>query len=148
MERVFAHLHTRISEWVMALVIGLWGLPLLLDEDLFKSSFTFSGFEQTLSQTTWGMLAVLISMLRITFLIINGAWRKSAHLRAAGSILSVMFWLGVYYAYAYADFTLPVLGLVLGAIIFDFHSIWVTAGEAKKSDVQSWSNDTANNKTA
>lgn len=140
-EKIFSHFNERLPEWIIALAIGLWGIPLLLNPELFASSFYFIGLSNLFDQATWGFIALFICILRLTFLTINGAWRKSAHLRALGAIMSVVFWVVVYMSYAVTEFLIPGLALIFAAIIFDFHSIWVAAGDAKKSDIKSKLND-------
>lgn len=147
-EKLISHFHERLHEWVLALVITLFGLSLFINQDIFATSFYYDGLVQLFpDERVWGGIAIFIGILRLIFLTINGAWRKSSHLRALGAILSVIFWVVVYMSYATVGFALPVLALLIGAIIFDFHSIWVAAGDAGKSDTKSKRDDIIKDQT-
>ncbi len=130
------HFKLRFSEWIIGLMLLLWGITLLINTSLFEVyQAAFSSMSHIASQKLWGLMAVGIGLLRLIFLIINGTWRRSAHLRAIGSGLSACIWTAVWSSYLNSDTLLPGLWSVGALIALDLFSLWYAAGDAKQSDL-------------
>lgn len=82
----------RASEWALATILFGWGLALSSNPTLFTISPSYDGLEGLAKQSTWAWLCLLGGGLRLVFLIINGSWRRTPHLRAASAFATCFFW--------------------------------------------------------
>ena len=80
--------------------------------------------------------AFIVSGIRLTFLVINGTWRRSAHLRAAGSGMSALIWTAMWGSYLTLGAVLPILAILGILIALDIYSLWYAAEDAAYSDVR------------
>lgn len=130
------HFKLRFSEWIIGLMLLLWGVTLLINTSLFEVyPAAFNSMSDITTQKIWGIMAIGIGLLRLIFLIINGTWRRSAHLRAIGSGLSACIWTVVWSSYLNSDTLLPGLWSVGALIALDLFSLWYAAEDAKHSDL-------------
>lgn len=131
------HLQSRFAEWTVGAALICWGLIVLSNPTLFATTSIYSAMTDIAPQTIWGYTAVLIGLLRITFLIINGTWRRSAHLRAIGSGLSACLWAALWSSYFALDNPVPNLATIGALLALDIYSVWFAAADAKHSDLRS-----------
>lgn len=83
---------TRASEWALAAMLFLWSVVLNLNEDLFETGATYGALAAIMPQSKWGNLCLVVGGGRLVVLAINGAWRRSPHLRAGSAFISALFW--------------------------------------------------------
>ncbi len=87
----------RLSEWWAAGVLMALGYVLIANPDLMLSSK--AGAYQLLlmicSQEAWADVMRVFALMRLVILLINGAWRRSPHLRAVGAFCSCFFWVQI-----------------------------------------------------
>jgi heme exporter protein D len=138
------HFSTRFGEWVGGFGLLLWGLLCLSNEAIFKTVPVFISMAEDAPYYVWGGLAASVGILRIVFLIINGTWKRSAHLRAIGAGLSALVLATVFFGYAGSEYPPPSLGLIFPLLALDLKSLWSAAGEAKHSDLEHY--DSSKNK--
>lgn len=126
----------RMAEWVQSVSMATWGAIVLASPGLFLEKKEF--YEPLLNiadQTNWGIYALCVGVIRFIFLIINGSWRPSAHMRAAGSIFSSMLWGALFIAALNLDWNIPASAIYGGLLVLDLVSLWFSAGDAKLADL-------------
>lgn len=84
----------RLSEWFPAAVISGIGWMLSANEDLMARdpSISYDQLLEIAPQGVWSVGLLLFGTLRLTVLLINGAWRRSPWLRAGMAFLSCFVW--------------------------------------------------------
>jgi hypothetical protein len=124
----------RMPEWILSLGLLLWGLFLLLPVNYA----VYEPMHVLLSLSTvavYSSIAIIVGSIRLIFLIINGAWRPSAHIRALGCIASSFIWSGLLVGSIVS--TLPTTSVVyLMLLTFDIVSLWFAAEDAKIADIK------------
>lgn len=83
---------TRASEWALGLMLFLWSVILSANPTLFADSAALAPLADIVSQRTWAVLCLIVGGGRLIMLAINGAWRRSPHLRALAAFVSSFFW--------------------------------------------------------
>ena len=84
----------RLSEWFAACMLMALGFMLSSNPDLMTTAKT-SVYQLLLmiaTQETWSMTMKLFASGRLLILLINGAWRRSPHLRSASAFVTCFFW--------------------------------------------------------
>jgi hypothetical protein len=130
------HFKDRHAEWIVGIALIFWGTIVLGNPDLFTQVGLYHKMVNLASQKVWGYCAVAIGTLRITFLIINGTWKRSAHLRALGSGLSACLWAAIWSSYFTLDNIVPNLATIGALLALDIYSVWSASAEAKHSDIR------------
>lgn len=125
----------RFAEWITSLSMFWWGIIVLFDNDLFQYNPFFQALGDMAPQRVWAIVATLFGAMRIVFLIINGAWRPSAHIRAAGAVLGTLVWGSMILASLTLDFVTPNVVFFCGYLISDLYSLWFAAEDAKLADL-------------
>jgi hypothetical protein len=95
---ITAHLSTRITEWVAAAFMLQLGWTLYTPPDVLPGQPAWAILTQILYETTWGMVMLTISALRVLALGVNGTYagfRFSPHVRALTAFLGCGIWLQV-----------------------------------------------------
>jgi hypothetical protein len=98
---VVEHFPARASEWALAGMMVSWGYLILLPEAMFTRSPAFNEMAAMASETTWGLAAMGIGLVRLVALFINGTFaqtwygRWSPHVRGMMSALAVFVWLSI-----------------------------------------------------
>ncbi|MBO9100011.1 MULTISPECIES: hypothetical protein [unclassified Rhizobium] len=80
----------RLSEWAAAAGVFLIGLVLAANPDLMATTKTqaYQLMLMIATQRSWAMMLMVFGGARLVVLLINGAWRRSPHLRAAMAFFS------------------------------------------------------------
>lgn len=125
----------RFTEWLTGISASIWGLIALLEIKIFYTSPLFSSMTQIMPGPFWAYMAFLAGILKCIFLIVNGAWRRSAHLRTFGSIITFTIWSFILVGYLKAGYVSPNAVLPLALMAADIFSIWNSAAEAKRADI-------------
>lgn len=125
----------RMPEWVQATGMFLWGLMVLFSPGLFQSTVFFHPLLELVSQTGWGVLAVLVGIVRLSFLVINGAWRPSAHIRALGCVMGCLLWGSLLISALSLEWLTPTTSIYVMLLGLDLLSLWFSAGDAKLADL-------------
>lgn len=97
---ILAHFSTRFAdaffprllEWQAAGVSFAGGLMMLLNEDLMAGPSDYRLMLGWATQETWAYAACIVGLIRLVILLINGAWRKSPHARAATAFATCSLW--------------------------------------------------------
>ncbi len=124
----------RLAEWFAAGVLLLIGIVLMLNDGMMAAS-TGRGYQLLLAiadQPTWATTMVLFAVCRLTILLINGAWRRSPHLRALSAFLSCFFWTQITLSFA------PVFGfafaMAAGWLALDMTNVMRAMRDARTVD--------------
>ena len=131
------HFKVRFGEWIVALALFGWGLVVITTPQLFQNSSIYVNMGRLAPQDLWGWSATIIGAIRLTFLTINGTWRRSAHLRAIGAGLSACVWAAIIGSYLTLDHRIPNIFTVGALLALDIYSLWFATADAKVSDVHS-----------
>lgn len=98
--RIQHRFQTRMTEWLLAVVTGLWGVVLLLPGETFRQP-AFAGFEAIFGNETFlGAVMVALGILRLVGLIINGARQNvTPHIRVVSAGIGCLIFVGICYCY-------------------------------------------------
>lgn len=106
---IINHFPIRKSEWGMGLAALGMAVVFRFQPNIFEASRSFEMLEQMFDETTWGLLAITIAIVRLIALGVNGTFQGfgySPHLRLFASALGLIFW---------SQF---VLGIVIAAVFY------------------------------
>lgn len=84
--------YPRLSEWGNGLIIFSWGLILANNEGLMLRNEAFGNMLSIASQEVWASICFWLGGIRLIVLFINGAWRRSPHLRGIIAFLCLFIW--------------------------------------------------------
>lgn len=139
---VFAHIRDsfaeaffpRWAEWVSAGTIAFCGFVLRANENLMASAQT-DAYKMLLamaSQSSWSVVLILFAVARLVVLFVNGAWRRSPHLRTAMAFLTCYWWMMVAMSMS------TVFGLAFafacGFLVLDIGNAYRAARDARTVD--------------
>jgi hypothetical protein len=125
----------RMPEWALATGMVGWGLLTLASSHLFSQQPYFFPLLAIMRQDAWGTLVLGIGIVRLLFLVINGAWRPSAHIRAVGCALGTMLWASLFIAALNLTWLSPTTAIYAVLLALDMISLWFAAGDAKLADM-------------
>ena len=89
--------YPRLSEWWAAGLLLAMGWVLSANPDLMFGAKTqvYETMLMIAPQEGWAAIMKVFAAGRLITLLINGAWRRSPHLRALGAFLSSFFWMQI-----------------------------------------------------
>ena len=125
---------TRASEWALATILFLWAVVLMANPDLFAESRSLAPLAQLVRQQTWAVFCLAAGGGRLLMLAINGAWKRSPHLRALGAFVSCSLWfqisIGLFQAGTFGT------GLAVYPVLFflDVYNVIRASRDAGNSD--------------
>ena len=124
-----------MPEWILATGMFGWGLLCLASPTLFDTREFYHPLLLVMPQLAWGLLTALTGFLRLVFLVINGAWRPSAHLRAIGCAVGALLWGGLLIGSLSLDWISTATSVYATLMVSDILSLWFSAGDAKLADM-------------
>lgn len=124
----------RAAEWALAIMIFNWGITLSLNTDLFASQPSYRVLAGTMKQDSWALLCLSVGGIRLIFLLINGAWRRSPHLRAVGAFVSILFWFQISMGFAMAGTWSTAISIYPILLLLDSYNAMRAVGDAAISD--------------
>jgi hypothetical protein len=140
MNNLFLELRTyfkpRKTEWLSGAAILIWGLIALQQQFLFETFPMYISMAYIADPVIWTYGAIFIGFIKLLFLVINGSWKRSVHLRTIGSCMSISFWFAILLAYLNVPYITPIIVLILVIIIADIIALLDSAAEAKHSDIK------------
>lgn len=125
----------RLVEWGLSAGLLAWGLITLYSPGLFIDQEFFHPMLRIMAQTSWGIITSLIGIIRLIFLVINGGWRPSAHIRAIGASAGSIIWASLLMGAMSLGWLTPTSGLYALLLVFDLMALWFASGDAKIADV-------------
>ncbi len=124
----------RVAEWFMGAVLSGMGLGLAFQPSIFTANPFFKDFLRVGSAHVWAGGLILIGVGRLAALFINGAWRRSPHLRLVMAFLSTFVW------YQLSELSwgtkFPNLGIALypTLLLLEVYCVYFAACDAGLSD--------------
>tara|TARA_R110002020_G_scaffold467027_4_gene690230 strand:+ start:39503 stop:39967 length:465 start_codon:yes stop_codon:yes gene_type:complete len=93
----------RASEWALALMLLNWSIVLFANPELFADRPSYAPLAAIMPQDTWALVCCSAGAGRLVVLMINGAWRRTPHLRAGGAFVSCFFWFQITMGFAQSE---------------------------------------------
>lgn len=132
----FAHtFRERAPEWILSTAILAWGMIVFISTDLFFNQEFYHPLLLITSQLNWAIFGIVVGSVRLIFLVINGAWRPSAHIRAIGCLAGCMLWGALLISVLSLNWLAPASGIYASLLSLDLLSMWFAAGDAKLADL-------------
>jgi hypothetical protein len=124
----------RITEWLLAGIMLSWSFACWnLTPGEWDGPF-YALLDRLAPQQTWAFIAFCIAFLRLSALTINGAWRPSPHLRAAGAFLSLFIWLQVALATLVSPIGSTAVAIYPWLLLADTYNVFRASYDARLSD--------------
>lgn len=92
---------TRTAEWILAGWIFAWSYSCALPQRMMVGP-VFEPMVRFMPESSWGIVGLMLSMIRILALIGNGHWRPSPGLRLICAVTGCMFWIALFGLYTQA----------------------------------------------
>ncbi|NMG39786.1 hypothetical protein GRZ55_11080 [Chelativorans sp. ZYF759] len=123
----------RASEWALSLILLNWGIILLLNPLLFSSP-SYRPLAGLAYPENWSIFCMVAGGGRLLVLAINGAWRRSPHMRAAGAFVTCFFWFQISIGFLQAGTWSTGLAVYPVLLLLDSYNVIRAMGEAAISD--------------
>lgn len=129
-----AHFYARLSEWFCAVLMIGMGVGSAMQPTLFADNPSMAVFAGWAPQVVWTVAWLSVGLIRLAALIINGAWRRSPHLRALTALVSLLVWFLL--GFGILQLAIPSLGLSFYAPLFalDLVNVYRAMNDAGASD--------------
>lgn len=128
------HFPVRVLDWLLSAMLFSWGIALFEVDPRIWSLPTFSGLSNLAPQYTWAAVATVIGLARVIALFINGAIRRSPHLRLIGAGLSVFIWVQLSLGIMFSQYVGPGIALFPWLAFADIFNVHRAAKDARVSD--------------
>lgn len=124
----------RVTEWLLAGIMLSWAISCWHLTPADWSSPIYSGLARIAEQNTWAFYAFWIGVIRLAALTINGAWRPSPHLRAAGAFLACFMWLQISLGLLVSDVGVTEVAIFPWLLLADIYNVFRASHDARLSD--------------
>lgn len=127
------HFRLRVSDWFITLMLTTLGLILLQPGGTFETFAPFSYLKRFGSESTWGLVCVIIGSFRLFALVINGTFkdfRWSPYIRAIMAVLSCFIWFQLATSVLSMDVWHPGASVYPYLFLFDIYNASHAAAEA------------------
>ena len=123
----------RVSEWFGAGAMATWGMIVLTHPGMFDGN-VFQGLAGLAPQRLWGWAATISGLIGWTALAINGALRRTPHVRALCAMLRSAIWLQITVGMMLSGQVTTGLAMYPWALALDTYNIFRAAADAGQSD--------------
>lgn len=124
----------RITEWLLAGIMLSWSIVCWNLQQNEWSGAMFTGLSRLGDQDTWAFFAFFIALGRLAALTINGAWRPSPHLRAAGAFLACFMWLQIVLGLMASPIPTTAIAVYPWLLLADIYNVFRASHDAGISD--------------
>lgn len=128
------HFQVRASEWALGSMLALWGWVLLLPSETFSISSSFDMLLRVMPENAWGLACLIVGLARVVVLFINGAWRRSPHMRALAALFSCFFWFQISLSIIVGGKASPGLAIYPVLMLLDIFHVFRCVAKARVSD--------------
>lgn len=91
------HFQARFAEWFNASVLFIWGINVVLHPSMFEDTEAlYAGMLRIMSQTSWGLIAVIVGLVRLAALYVNGHHARTPTVRLIASFFSAFVFTQVF----------------------------------------------------
>jgi len=124
----------RLAEWYAAILLFALGWILWVKPDLMQSepSGIYGLMKLVATQPQWSIGIMMFACMRLAVLTINGAWRRSPHLRWISALLSMFFWMQIALSFRVVENLSLVFAI--GILLLDFANMIRAAYDARIAD--------------
>lgn len=130
------HFPLRVTDWLLGGILTSWGIVCLyLPPDSWALP-TYSGLRTMADQETWGMFALCVGVARMVALFINGAVRRTPHVRGLCAFVSVFLWLQLSLALFNSDIATIGVAVYPWLFLADIYNVYRASQDARDSDVR------------
>ena len=125
----------RMTEWMIATIIFLWGFVLLLPAETFEEdNWTF--FKSVMTENSWGWTMMTLGAMRIGGLIVNGARKNvTPWIRVFSAGCGFIVWIGIIVAFALSGVVGTWLAVYPTIAVIELVNIYRAANDAGGSRV-------------
>lgn len=134
--RLQDHFAIRVTDWLVSGCLVSWGMALLGAPATVWADPVNSELAKIGSQTLWGATAMVLGLMRLGSLFVNGAVRRTPHLRAIGAFLTLFIWTQI--LLGLAGGVMPSVAAIFYPWLFvaDLYNVYRAAQDAKFSDMR------------
>lgn len=129
-----SHFPLRVTDWLAAGILTSWGFCCLALPPQAWELPVHEGLARIAGQPVWGIAATGLGLVRMTALFINGAVRRTPHVRAIGAFLSAFLWLQL--SFAMFMTSMPTISVAIYPWLFvaDIYNVFRAAQDARIAD--------------
>lgn len=124
----------RVTEWLLAGIMLSWSIACWNLAPGDWANPLYAGLSRLAAQNTWAFFAFWIGVIRLAALTINGAWRPSPHLRAAGAFLACFMWLQISLGMFTAEIRAVGVAIYPWLLLADIYNVFRASHDARQSD--------------
>lgn len=124
----------RVTEWLLASIMLSWSIACWHLRPVDWANPLYEGLARIADSGTWAFFAFWIALGRLAALTINGAWRPSPHLRAAGAFLSCFMWLQISLGMFAIDVRATGVAIYPWLLLADIYNVFRASHDARASD--------------
>ncbi len=130
-----SHFPLRVVDWLVACVVLTWGVVCLNVGGETWYLPMYESLRLYASQAAWGWIAIALGSFRVMFLFINGAMRKSPHLRMIGAFLTAFMWLQLSFSMFQSEYnSIAATAIYPWLFLADIYNVYRAAQDAKLAD--------------
>lgn len=125
----------RVSEWLLAAAMTVWGLLLARQGSAALDEAFYAPLTAVMGVKAWAAYCVSVGVFRLSALAINGSWRPTPHLRAIAATLSTLFWLQIAWGAVTIGAPVAVAAVYPLLLILELHAAYRASMEARVADM-------------
>lgn len=129
------HFPLRVADWLLAGIMTTIGVTIWNLSPEIWAAGPLQGLSQCFfGQAAWGTIIFMIGVVRINALFINGALRRSPHVRAIGAALSAFIWCRIALGMFATDSVQIGIGIFPWLLIAEMYNVHRAMRDARLSD--------------
>lgn len=127
------HFPMRVTDWLLASILCTWGIAALWIDPTTWNQPIYSGLNY-FPREVWAAVGIIIGISRLIALFINGALRRTPHVRAVGAFLSCWVWWWLALGMLTAHQISFGIGVYPWLLIAEVYNVYRAASDARLSD--------------
>lgn len=126
----------RITDWLLSAMLFSWGMTLFVIQPQVWDLPLYEGLSDIAAQRTWAAIATVVGLTRLAALFVNGAVRRSPHLRAFGAGISTLIWLQISLSLLFSTQPTAAAAIYPWLMFADMFNVYRAARDAGTSDTK------------